>query len=66
MAHVVAIKRLLEKKNLKNREFFNIGTVKGASVLEVVKAFESVSGIKLNYVFKDRRERYCFRFRRYN
>ena len=55
-AHVVAIKRLLEKKNLKNREFFNIGTGKGASVLEVVKAFEAVSGIKLNYVFKDRRE----------
>jgi len=55
-AHVVAIKRLLEKKNLKNREFFNIGTGKGTSVLEIVKTFEDVSGIKLNYVFKDRRE----------
>jgi len=54
-AHVAAIKRLLEKKNLKNHEFFNIGTGKGASVLEVVKTFEAVSGIKLNYIFKGRR-----------
>ena len=35
--------------------FFNIGTGKGHSVLEVVKAFEAISGIKLNYVFKERR-----------
>lgn len=54
-AHVVAIKRLLEKKNLVSSEFFNIGTGKGASVLEVIKTFEEVSGVKLNYVFKDRR-----------
>jgi UDP-glucose 4-epimerase len=53
---VAAIKRLLGKKNYTNREFFNIGTGKGASVLEVIKAFEAVSGIKLNYVFKDRRD----------
>ena len=54
-AHVVAIKRLLENKNITSPEVFNIGTGKGASVLEVIKAFEEVSGIKLNYVFKDRR-----------
>ena len=54
-AHVAAIKRLLQKKNYTNHEFFNIGTGKGASVIEVVKAFEAVSGIKLNYIFKDRR-----------
>ena len=55
-AHVVAIKELLEKKNLKNPDFFNIGTGKGASVLDVVKTFEAISGIKLKYAFKDRRE----------
>ena len=55
-AHVVAINRLLEKKNLKNCEIFNIGTGKGTSVLEVVKTFEEISEMKLNYVFKDRRE----------
>ncbi len=54
-AHVYAIKRLLEKKNLSSPEVFNLGTGKGASVLEVVKAFEDVSGVKLNYVFKERR-----------
>ena len=54
-AHVFAIKRLLEKNNVQSPEVFNIGTGKGVSVLEVVKAFEEVSKIKLNYVFKDRR-----------
>ena len=54
-AHVSAIKRLLENKNLSSPEVFNIGTGKGTSVLEVVKAFEDVSGVKLNYIFKDRR-----------
>ena len=54
-AHVFAIKRLLEKNNVQSPEVFNIGTGKGVSVLEVVKAFEEVSEIKLNYVFKDRR-----------
>ena len=54
-AHVAAIKRLLEKKNITSPEVFNIGTGKGVSVLEVVKAFEEVSGVKLNYVFKERR-----------
>ena len=55
-AHVVAIERLLEKKNSKNYEFYNIGTGKGSSVLEVVDAFEAVTGVKLNYSFEDRRE----------
>ena len=54
-AHVFAIKRLLEKKNLSSPEVFNIGTGKGASVLEIVRTFEEVSGVKLNYVFKDKR-----------
>jgi UDP-glucose 4-epimerase len=55
-AHVVAIERLLEKKNGENYEFYNIGTGKGSSVLEVVEAFEAVSGVKLNYSFEDRRD----------
>lgn len=54
-AHVFAIKRLLEKNNVQSPEVFNIGTGKGVSVLEVVKAFEEVSGVKLNYFFKERR-----------
>ena len=54
-AHVVAMKRLLEEKNIENYEVFNIGTGKGSSVLEVVKTFEEVSSKKLNYSFVDRR-----------
>ncbi len=37
-------------------EFFNIGTGKGSSVLEVINAFEKVSQRKLNYKIVGRRE----------
>ncbi len=55
-AHVVALGRLLQGKNKANYETFNLGTGKGSSVLEVVKAFEQVSGKKLNYKIVGRRE----------
>ncbi|WP_190811065.1 UDP-glucose 4-epimerase GalE [Flagellimonas sp. S3867] len=54
-AHVVALQRLLNKKNESNYEVFNLGTGKGSSVLEVIKSFEKVSGEKLNYKIVDRR-----------
>ncbi len=55
-AHVVALHRLLNNKNEANYETFNLGTGKGSSVFEVVKAFERVSGKKLNYKIVGRRE----------
>ncbi|RAR71818.1 UDP-glucose 4-epimerase GalE [Flavobacterium aciduliphilum] len=55
-AHVVALKRLLEKNNADKVETFNLGTGKGSSVLEVITAFEKVSGQKLNYQIVGRRE----------
>ena len=55
-AHVVALNRLLQNKNKSNYETFNLGTGKGSSVLEVVQAFEKVSGEKLNYKIVGRRE----------
>lgn len=55
-AHVKALKRLIDKKNDTNFEVFNIGTGKGASVLEVIKTFEKVSNKKLNYKVIDRRQ----------
>lgn len=55
-AHVVALQRLLQKKNLSNYEVFNLGTGKGSTILEVIKSFERVSGEKLNYRFAPRRE----------
>ena len=53
-AHVVAIDRLVQNK-AGQIEFFNIGTGRGNSVLEVIHAFEKVSGQKLNYVIGPRR-----------
>jgi len=54
-AHIVALSRLLNKQNKTKSEVFNIGTGKGNSVLEVVKTFEKVTGIKLNYKIVKRR-----------
>jgi len=54
-AHVIAIKRLIENKNKKNYEVFNLGTGIGVSVLEAIKSFERVSGIKLKYRIVGRR-----------
>jgi UDP-glucose 4-epimerase len=55
-AHVIALKRLLDKKNLVKVETFNLGTGMGSSVLEVIHAFEKVSGQKLPYKIVARRE----------
>jgi UDP-glucose 4-epimerase len=54
-AHVVAIKRLIEGQNKADYEVFNLGTGKGVSVLEAIKSFERVSGIKLKYKIVGRR-----------
>ena len=55
-AHVIAMQRLLNKKNLNQVETFNLGTGTGSSVLEVIHAFEKVSGQKLPYKIVARRE----------
>ena len=54
-AHVIAVKRLIEKKNRKSYEVFNLGTGKGVSVFEAIRSFENVSGIKLKYRITGRR-----------
>ncbi|MGF1584034.1 MAG: UDP-glucose 4-epimerase GalE [Bacteroidales bacterium] len=54
-AHVVAIKRLLENKAKKPYEVFNLGTGKGVSVLEMIRTFEKVNSLKLNYSITSRR-----------
>ena len=55
-AHVIALQRLLDKKNTESIEIFNLGTGTGSSVLEVISAFEKVSGQKLPYKIVERRE----------
>jgi len=55
-AHVIALQRLLNKENKDKVETFNLGTGTGSSVLEVINAFEKVSGQKLNYQIVGRRE----------
>lgn len=54
-AHVRALTRLIEKKNKAGMEVFNLGTGIGSTVLEVVKSFEKVNDLKLNYKLVDRR-----------
>lgn len=55
-AHIAAMERLLLNKNEGKMEFFNIGTGKGSSVLDVINAFEKANNLKLNYTFDKRRE----------
>lgn len=55
-AHVTAVQRLTENKQKKSVEVFNIGTGRGLSVLEIINAFEKVTGQKLNYAVVGRRE----------
>lgn len=54
-AHVIALQRLLNKQNQEKVEIFNLGTGTGSSVLEVITAFEKVSGQKLPYKIVPRR-----------
>ena len=54
-AHTLAIDYLVNKKQSAKCEIFNLGTGTGYTVLEVIKAFEKVSGVKLNYSIGPRR-----------
>ncbi|MFT4224720.1 UDP-glucose 4-epimerase GalE [Dysgonomonas sp.] len=54
-AHVMAIERILHKKQNRNVEVFNIGTGRGLSVLELISVFEKVTGVKINYKIVGRR-----------
>ncbi len=50
--HLCALKKLEEKPGL---VIYNLGTGKGTSVLELVKAFEKANNIKIPYVICERR-----------
>lgn len=55
-AHVKALQNLIQKKNLKQCQLFNLGTGNGVSVLEAIASFEKVSGTKLKYSIGGRRD----------
>ncbi len=55
-AHVCAVNRMIEGKSKANYEVFNVGTGRGVSTLEIVKTFEKVNNLKLNYKIAGRRE----------
>lgn len=55
-AHVVAMRRMLEKKDSDRIEIFNLGTGRGLSVLELIQAFERATGVKVPYKIGKRRE----------
>lgn len=54
-AHVCAVDRMVEGKMKDGYEIFNIGTGRPVSVLELIKSFEKVNGVKLNWKFAPRR-----------
>lgn len=55
-AHVIAVDRMVNSKMNDDLEIFNLGTGNGYSVLDVIKSFEKMSGVKLNYKIVARRE----------
>ncbi|NNF01922.1 MAG: UDP-glucose 4-epimerase GalE [Bacteroidia bacterium] len=54
-AHLIATERMIKGNEKSNYEIFNIGTGTGLTVLQVIKAFEKYTGVKLNYEVGDRR-----------
>ncbi|MDN3693876.1 UDP-glucose 4-epimerase GalE [Chryseobacterium tructae] len=56
-AHVAALKKLIEDQSGEVVvDTYNLGTGKGSSVLDVVKAFEDANGVHVPYQICDRRE----------
>jgi UDP-glucose 4-epimerase len=54
-AHTLSVQYLMDKKNTSVCEVFNLGSGNGVTVLEAIRAFEKVAGLKLNYAMGPRR-----------
>ena len=54
-AHVKALQKLVSEKSETLVDIFNLGTGKGSSVLEIVKAFEKANNVEIPYRICDRR-----------
>ena len=55
-AHVKALERMLDNKSDQPLEVFNIGTGEGASVLQLLAAFEKATGVNVPHKIVGRRE----------
>ena len=55
-AHIIGLKRMTVKDQNKNFEVYNLGTGRGNTVLEVIKTFEKISSLSLNYEISTRRK----------
>ena len=54
-AHTLALDHMLKNLNKDQYALFNLGSGNGFSVLEVIREFEEVTGVKLNYQISARR-----------
>ncbi|HZV69233.1 MAG TPA: UDP-glucose 4-epimerase GalE [Saprospiraceae bacterium] len=54
-AHTIALEQLLSQKEKQPYEVYNLGIGEGVTVLEAIHAFESATGVKLNYKTGPRR-----------
>lgn len=54
-AHIKALEYLMAGKNKNNCDVFNLGSETGVTVLEMIKAFEEITGIALHYKIGERR-----------
>ncbi len=55
-AHTLALQYLINKNNQSNCEVFNLGSGAGVTVLEAIRAFETVTNQQLNYEIGSRRK----------
>ncbi|MDH8700898.1 UDP-glucose 4-epimerase [Dysgonomonadaceae bacterium PH5-43] len=55
-AHVIAVERMLNNISEDKLEYFNLGTGNGVSVLGLINAFETATGVKVPYKIVGRRE----------
>ena len=54
-AHTLALQYSIKNNKINHCDIFNLGTGNGITVLEAIKAFEKVAGVKLNYEIGPRR-----------
>lgn len=55
-AHTLALQYQMDGRQTDQYSVFNLGSGNGVTVLELIQAFEKVSGVKLNYTLGPRRE----------